>query len=260
MKIVVCIKQVPSTNEVNLDPITKTIIRDGKQSVINPFDTYALEQAVCLKEKYGGRVSVLSMGIPAVERLLRDAVSRGADDGVLITGREFAGADTLATSYALSLGVRQIGEFDLILCGKMAIDGDTAQIGPELAEHLRIPHVTDVSKVLEIRDGYVICEKSFNGGYQILRVKLPALLTVMKDINMPRMPSISGVRQGINAEIKILGVEETAADTGKIGLSGSPTQVVKTYTPERNAEAVVIAGDTASQTADIMKIISEAVK
>ena len=133
MNIIVCIKQVPSTNEVNLDPVTKTIIRDGKQSVTNPFDTFALEQAVQLKEQYGGRVSVLSMGIPAVERLLRDAVSRGADGGVLISGREFAGADTLATSYALSLGVAQTGDFDLILCGKMAIYCDTAQIGPELA-------------------------------------------------------------------------------------------------------------------------------
>ncbi len=257
MNIIVCIKQVPSTNEVNLDPVTKTIIRDGKQSVTNPFDTFALEQAVQLKEQYGGRVSVLSMGIPAVERLLRDAVSRGADGGVLISGREFAGADTLATSYALSLGVAQTGDFDLILCGKMAIDGDTAQIGPELAEHLGIPHVTDVSKIISVEDGSVTVEKSYNGGHQIIKVKLPALLTVLKDINMPRMPSIAGVRRGIEADIKVIGVAESGADTSRTGLAGSPTQVVRTYTPERNSEAVVIPGDAAEAAAGIAKIIAE---
>lgn len=149
MKIAVCIKQVPSTNEVRLDPVTNTIIRDGRQSVTNPFDTYAVEAAVQIKEQLGGEVTVLSMGIPSTERLLRDACSRGADKGVLLSDRAFAGADTLATSYALSLWCRTAG-LDLILCGKMAVDGDTAQIGPELAEHLGIPHITDVCEILEI--------------------------------------------------------------------------------------------------------------
>ncbi len=257
MNIIVCIKQVPSTNEVNLDPVTKTIIRDGKQSVTNPFDTYALEQAVQLKERYGGKVSVLSMGIPAVERLLRDAVSRGADNGILLTGREFAGADTLATSYALSLGVKQMGGYDLILCGKMAIDGDTAQIGPELAEQLGIPHVTNVSGIISAEDGSVTVEQSFNGGRRIIKIKLPALLTVLKDINMPRMPSISGVRRGTEAEIEIMGAKEIGADISRTGLAGSPTQVVRTYTPERSSEAVVIQGDAAQQAAGIAEIIAE---
>ena len=147
MKIIVCIKQVPSTNEVKLDPETKTIIRDGRQSVINPFDTYAMEEAVRLKEKLGGTVCALSMGIPAVERLLREAMSRGVDSALLLSDRAFAGADTLATAYTLSLGVRHLGDFDLILCGRMAIDGDTAQIGPELAEDLGIPQVTNVTAI-----------------------------------------------------------------------------------------------------------------
>lgn len=260
MKIIVCIKQVPSTNEVNLDPITKTIIRDGKQSVTNPFDTYALEQAVELKEQHGGEVSVLSMGIPAVERLLRDAVSRGADRGLLLSDRAFAGADTLATSYTLSLGVREIGDFDLILCGKMAIDGDTAQIGPELAEQLGIPHVTDVKKIIEANEKEIICEKSYDGGSQIVKVKLPALLTVIKDINMPRMPSIAGVRRGMSARIDVMGAAAVGADTSRTGLAGSPTQVVKTYTPERSREAVMITGSTAEQVCSIANIIAEVLK
>ncbi|MEG2204797.1 MAG: electron transfer flavoprotein subunit beta/FixA family protein, partial [Oscillospiraceae bacterium] len=196
MKIIVCIKQVPSTNEVRLDPVTNTIIRDGRQSVTNPFDSYALEQAVELKEKMGGTVTVLSMGIPDTERLLRDAMSRGADAALLLSDRAFAGADTLATSYTLSLGVRKLGGADLILCGKMAVDGDTAQIGPELSEQLGIAHVTDVSEILSIEAGRITVRRLCDGGSQTLEVRLPALLTVLKDINMPRMPSIAGVRAG----------------------------------------------------------------
>ena len=145
MRYVVCIKQVPSTNEVRLDPVTNTILRDGRQSVVNPFDAHAVEEGVRLKERFGGEVLAISMGIPAVEELLRDAVARGADRAVLLSDRAFAGADTLATSYTLAAGIRRAGTFDLILCGKMAVDGDTAQIGPELAEQLGIPHLTEVS-------------------------------------------------------------------------------------------------------------------
>ena len=159
MKYIVCIKQVPSTNEVRLDPETHAIIRDGRQSVINPFDLYAVELAKRLKEKTGGTLTALSIGIPATERLLREAVSRGADDAVLLTDRAFAGSDTLATSYAVSLGVKAAGGADLILCGKMAVDGDTAQIGPELAETLGIHHVTDVCEVLDITEKDITVKK-----------------------------------------------------------------------------------------------------
>ena len=196
MKIVVCIKQVPSTNQVRLHPETNTLIRDSRESVTNPFDTYAIEQAIQLKERLGGEVVVLSMGIPATERLLRDALSRGADRGVLLTDAHFAGADTLATSYTLSLGIRKLAPVDLILCGKMAVDGDTAQIGPELAEQLGIPHVTEVAQIQDITDEMVVCDKTTDFGTQTLRSKLPALLTVVKDINLPRMPSIEGVLYG----------------------------------------------------------------
>ena len=256
MKTIVCVKQVPSTNEVRLDPETNTIIRDGRQSVINPFDTYALEEAVKIKEKLGGTVTVLSMGIPATERLLRDAMSRGADNGLLLTDRAFAGADTLATSYILSLGVEKIDGFDLIICGKMAVDGDTAQIGPELAETLGIPHIADVKEIIDIDEKSLICRKLIDGGERELTVTLPALITVVKDINMPRLPSIKGVRFSLDAPCDICGASAVAADTARTGLNGSPTQVVRTFTPERRGEATALEGDAAVQAKAILGIIN----
>ena len=256
MKIAVCIKQVPSTNEVRLDPVTNTIIRDGRQSVTNPFDTYAVEAAVQIKEQLGGEVTVLSMGIPSTERLLRDACSRGADKGVLLSDRAFAGADTLATSYALSLWCRTAG-LDLILCGKMAVDGDTAQIGPELAEHLGIPHITDVCEIMEIDEQKVKVRKQTARGFEILRTPLPALLTVVKDINLPRMVSIPGVKAGMEADIRIYTAADLGADPDRCGLSGSPTQVVRTFTPQRSAEAVEITGATGDKAAKILEMLRE---
>ena len=260
MRIIVCIKQVPSTNEVHLDPVTGTIQRDGRQSVTNPYDTFSLEEAVRLKERYGGEIQVLSMGIPGVEALLRDAVSRGADAGLLMSDRAFAGSDTLVTSYTLSLGVKQSGPFDLILCGKMAIDGDTAQIGPELAEHLGIPHVADVTSILSAEDGTLTCERERGGARETIRVRLPALLTIQKDINMPRMPSIAGVRRGMEASIRIIGAADAGADPARTGLDGSPTQVVRTYTPERSSKAVVIGGTPSEQASTIKTILEEVLK
>lgn len=257
MKIIVCIKQVPSSNEVRLDPQTNTIIRDGRASVINPFDTYALEEAVHIKEQLGGQVTVLSMGIPATESLLRDAVSRGADAAVLLSDRAFAGADTLATSYALSLGVGQIGDFDLILCGKMAVDGDTAQIGPELAETLNIPHLTDVKGITGFSATELVCRKSTDSGEQELRVQLPALLTVVKDINMPRLPSIPGVKRGLEVDCPVLTATALAADESRCGLTGSPTQVVKTFTPTRAKQAQSIAGTPQQQAQALAGLFEE---
>lgn len=255
MRCVVCMKQVPSTNKVRLDPETNTIIRDGKQSVINPFDMYALEEAVRIKERTSGNVTVVSMGIPAAERLLRDAMSRGADSAVLLSDRAFAGADTLATSYALSLGIRHIGDFDLIFCGKMAVDGDTAQIGPELAETLDIPHVTDVMGIVEYDEKSITVRRSVENGTEVLRVRLPALLCVVKDINMPRMSSISGIKYSLDAPLEILGARDVNADETRIGLNGSPTQVVRTFTPERRTESIQITGTAAEQASSIAEIL-----
>ncbi|RQD69557.1 MAG: electron transfer flavoprotein subunit beta/FixA family protein [Tindallia sp. MSAO_Bac2] len=255
MRVVVCIKQVPSTNRVQLHPETNTIIRDGRQSVTNPFDTYAIEEAVRIKEKTEGEAIAISMGIPETERLLRDAESRGVDRAILLSDKNFAGADTLATSYTLSLGIRDLMPVDLVLCGKMAVDGDTAQIGPELAEQLGIPHITDVSEIYSVNESEIVCKKETDNGYQVLKIKLPALLTVVKDINMPRMPSIRGVLESQQAPFEKKGSQDLAADPEKIGLTGSPTQVVKTFIPDRSNEAIQISGDIDEQVTEIANII-----
>ncbi|MEW9121905.1 MAG: electron transfer flavoprotein subunit beta/FixA family protein [Thermotaleaceae bacterium] len=257
MRIIVCIKQVPSTNEVRLHPVHNTIMRDGRQSVTNPFDTYATEQAIQIKEQQNGEVIALSMGIPATERLLRDAVSRGVDRSMLLSDPKFAGADTLATAYTLSLGIREIGDFDLILCGKMAVDGDTAQIGPELAENLGIPHITDVCEFMRVSKAEIVCKKITDYGHQILKVKLPALITVVKDINMPRLPSIEGVLSSLSAPFEIRNANVLKADEQRIGLTGSPTQVVKTYVPQRQREAIELQGDEERQAELIGKLLGE---
>ncbi|SKC70425.1 electron transfer flavoprotein subunit beta/FixA family protein [Maledivibacter halophilus] len=257
MRIIVCIKQVPSTNEVRLHPVHNTIMRDGRQSVINPFDTYAIEEALQIKEQHEGEVIAVSMGIPATERLLRDAESRGVDRAVLLSDRSFAGADTLATAYTLSLGIKEIDNFDLILCGKMAVDGDTAQIGPELAENLGIPHVTDVCELIKVSKSQIVCKKITDYGHQILKVKLPALITVVKDINMPRLPSIQGVIFGLTAPFEIKDAAALNADENRIGLKGSPTQVVKTYIPKRQNEAIELKGDAETQAELIKDLLKE---
>ncbi|WP_337379380.1 electron transfer flavoprotein subunit beta/FixA family protein [Parolsenella catena] len=257
MRSVVCMKAVPSTTEVRMDPKTNTIIRDGRQSVANPFDTAALEVALALKDELGGRVSVLSMGIPDTCRLLRDAIARGADDALLLSDRAFAGADTLATSYTLSMGLDELGDADLVLCGKMAVDGDTAQIGPELGGILGVPCVTGVSEVLEASDHRVVVRHDTDEGIEVVEVPLPAVLTVTKDIATLRMPSIAGVRAAAGAEVRVLDAATLGADPACCGLAGSPTQVVRSFVPERSHEAATIAGTPAEQAATLLEVFEE---
>lgn len=257
MRSVVCMKAVPSTTEVRMDPKTNTIIRDGRQSVANPFDTAALEVALALKDELGGRVSVLSMGIPDTCRLLRDAIARGADDALLLSDRAFAGADTLATSYALSMGLDELADADLVLCGKMAVDGDTAQIGPELGGILGVPCVTGVSEVLEASDHRVVVRHDTDEGTEVVEVPLPAVLTVTKDIATLRMPSIAGVRAAAGAEVRVLDAATLGADPACCGLAGSPTQVVRSFVPERSHEAATIAGTPAEQAAALLEVFEE---
>jgi len=256
MNIIVCVKQVPSSSGARIDPKTNTILRDGKASVINPFDSHALEAALLLKDACGGKISALSMGIPACETMLRDCVARGADDALLLTDRAFAGADTLATSYALSLGVKQLGDFDLILCGRMATDGDTAQIGPELAERLGIPHVTDVHDI-QPGEGCVLVRRETDHEVQTLRVPLPALLTVTRELGTPRMPSISGVLKGESFPVRKLSAADLGADTTRCGQAGSPTRVVQTYTPTSDHVCVELEGPLPEQCAALANIIRE---
>ncbi len=258
MRIVVCIKQVPGGSQVRMDPVTNTLVREGAKAVTNPFDAYAIELAVRLKAELGAEVVALSMGIPATGALLLDAAARGADRCVLLTDRAFAGADTLATSYTLALGIRRLGGADLVLCGRMAVDGDTAQIGPELAEALGLPHLTEVDAVLEADASGLTVQRSIEGGAkQTVRLGLPALLCVTKEIGFPTMPSIAGVRASRSVAVETFDAEALGADPARIGLNGSPTQVVRTFVPQRGAEALPVEGTAGQQAARLWEIFRE---
>lgn len=257
LNIIVCVKQVPATNEVKLDPLTNNIIREGIESIINPFDTYAIEEAIRLKERFGGRITALSMGIPAVKEMLKEAVALGVDGGILLSDRSFAGADTLATAYALAKGAEKAGDFDLIICGKMATDGDTAQVGPSLAERLELPHLTDVSEIVEVEDSQLACRKLTDDGYEMLEIDLPAVITVTKEINTPRLPSIKGMKKAEQSEICVLTAKDVDADVKKIGLGGSPTQVVKTFVPRRNIDSELLKGSIKEQTEQLLERLAE---
>jgi electron transfer flavoprotein beta subunit len=247
MKIIVCVKQVPDAKDVRLDPKTNTLAREGVQSIMNPYDQHAVEEAVRLKELLGGEVTVLSMGPPQAEEVLRQAIACGADHAVLVSDRAFAGADTWATSYTLAQAIRAIGIFDLILCGKQAIDGDTAQVGPGLAMRLQVPFVTCVQKVRQASESGLVLERMMDDGYDVLTVDFPALLTVVKDINEPRVPSLKGKMRAKKVEIRRLTAADIGADPACIGLPGSPTQVVKVFPPESRGQRTVFTGSLDEQ-------------
>ncbi|MDR2708441.1 MAG: electron transfer flavoprotein subunit beta/FixA family protein [Elusimicrobiota bacterium] len=232
MNIIVCIKQVPNTTDVKIDPETGRLKREGVESIVNPFDEYAIEEAVRFKEKYpGSTVTAISMGPPQAESALRQAISVGVDKGVLVCDRVLGGADTLATSYALSQAIKTLGAFDIIFCGKQATDGDTAQVGPAIAEALNIPHVAYVRKV-ESSDGKTIkVERLMEDGYDVIETNFPLLLTVVKEINTPRLPSLKGKMAAKKAQILTLTAADMKCDESRCGLKGSPTQVMKIFTP-----------------------------
>jgi electron transfer flavoprotein beta subunit len=246
VNIIVCLKQVPDSTKVRLDPVTHTLIREGVESIINPYDLYALEAALRLKDASGGKVTLLSMGPPQAETALREALSLGADEAVLLCDRAFAGADTWATSYTLSQAVRKIGQFDLVVCGKQAIDGDTAQVGPGLAERLDIPHVAFVRKA-ELAGSALAVERLTDEGFDRLEVTLPALITVVKEIGEPRMPSLRAKMAAKKAQIPVWGAADIAADPNRLGLKGSLTAVRKVFPPPVRGEREMIAGSCAEQ-------------
>jgi len=244
MNIIVCIKQVPETTEVRINPETNTLIREGVKSMINPFDMYALEEAVRLKEKLGGRITVITMGPPQADSALREAISMGIDEAILISDRAFAGSDTWATSYTLSCAIKKIGDFDLIICGKQASDGDTAQVGPGIAAHLDLPQVAYVKKIEKIEDKFARVERMTEEGYDIIETPLPALFTVVKEINEPRLPSLRGMMRSKQAKIIHWTQKDLNLDEQKTGLAGSPTQVVKIFTPPPRIGGVMLEGET----------------
>jgi electron transfer flavoprotein beta subunit len=256
MNIVVCIKQVPNTTDVKINPETNTLIRDGVESIINPFDTYALEEGVRLKERFGGKVTVITMGPPQAESALREAVSLGADEVILVSDRRFAGSDTWATSYTLSQAIRKIGSYDVILCGKQASDGDTAQVGPGISTHLEIPQVTYVKKIEEMDEKKAVVERMTEEGYAIIETPLPVLFTVVKEINEPRIPSLKGKMRAKKCEITNWNADDIGASLNDIGLDGSPTRVVKIFTPAQREGGEIMEGepaDMADKLSDILK-------
>jgi electron transfer flavoprotein beta subunit len=226
------------------------------KSIINPFDMYALEEAVRLREKSGGKTTVVTMGPPQAEAALREAISLGIDEAILLSDRAFAGSDTWATSYTLSGAIKKIGAFDLILCGKQASDGDTAQVGPGISTHLDIPQVTYVKKIEQVRGGSMRVERMMEEGYEIIETPLPCLLTVVKEINEPRLPSLKGMMRAKSAQITVWSQKELNLDPAQIGLCGSPTQVIKIFTPPPRVGGQILSGETqeiAEKLAELLK-------
>jgi len=257
LNIIVSIKQVPDTTEVRIDPVTNTLIREGVPVIINPFDENAIEEGLRLRERYGGKVTVITMGPPQAENALREALAMGVDDAILISDRNFAGADTLATSYTLACAIKKIGDFDVLLFGKQAIDGDTAQVGPGVAEHLGIPEVAYVRKIEEINNDVAKVQRIMEDGSEIIEVKLPALFTVIKQINEPRLPSLKGKLMAKKKEIPVWKVEDIDADINKVGLKGSPTKVIKTFTPTPRGRGEILKGTVDEQVSELVTRLQE---
>lgn len=256
MHFVVCIKQVPETTEVKINPETNTLVRDGVPSIINPFDENALEAALALKEKHGGKVTVITMGPPQASEILKNAIAMGADEVALVSDRAFAGSDTWATSYTLSQTIKKLDKADLIICGKQAIDGDTAQVGPGIAEWLKIPQVTFAIKI-EIEGNKAKVERMLEEVNEVVETPLPAVITVVKQINTPRMPSLKGMMRAKKAEIKTFKAVDIDADPKNLGLNGSPTQVVKIFTPPAKGGGEMLTGEPAEMVDTLLAKLKE---
>lgn len=244
MNIVVCIKQVPGTTKVEVDEKTGVLKRDGVDSKMNPYDLYALETALKIKEQESGEVKVITMGPPQAKDVVKEAFMMGADEGMILSDRKFAGADVLATSYTLSQGIRKMGNPDLIICGKQTTDGDTAQVGPEIAEYLDIPHIANVRKLIEIKGDSIILEMDMPNTIEVAEIKYPCLITVEKDIFQPRLPSFKRKLETKHREIEILSLNDFEDKNEKnYGLNGSPTQVERIFPPSSNNDRETWIGE-----------------
>lgn len=257
MHIVVCIKQVPDAKDVRLDPETNTLAREGVESIMNPYDRHALEEAVALKEEHGGTVTVITMGPPQAEEVLRESIACGADQALLVSDRAFAGADTWATSYTLAKAIKTLGKVDLTLCGKQAIDGDTAQVGPGIACRLGVPFVTCVQKTRQSSTESIIVERMMDDGFDVVQVPFPALLTVVKDINEPRVASLKGKMKAKKATIPTLSAADIQAEPQNLGLTGSPTQVVRVFSPEARGDRTVFTGTVEEQVDQLVRQLKD---
>ena len=239
MKILVCVKQVPDTKKIKIDPETNTLVRQGVESILNPFDLFAVEAALRIKDEIGGTVTAITMGPPQAEDILKEVVSLGVDEVALLSDMAFAGADTWATSYTLSKGAKKLGPFDLIVCGKQAVDGDTAQVGPGLAERMNFPYVSFVRKINKLNGKTITVERLMDDGYEEVSFELPGLITVVKEIGQVRVPSFKGKMKAKKLVVPTLSAKDIEADADMCGLSGSPTRVVKIFSPEPRGQSVI---------------------
>ena len=249
MRIIVCVKQVPDTNEITINPETGTLIRDGVPSILNNDDANALEQALEIKDAYPDtEVIALTMGPPQAREMLQECLAMGADEAILLSDRALGGSDTWATSNALAAGIRKIGDFDLVFAGRQAIDGDTAQVGPQIAEKLGVPQVTYV-KEFEMGEDAVTVKRALEDGYEQLRVKLPCVLTAIKELNTPRYMSVPGILRAVKSEIKVWSADDIGVDKTTVGLKASPTNVFRSFTPKPKGKGITVEGDTAKELA-----------
>ena len=249
MKIIVCVKQVPNTNQITINPETGTLIREGVPSILNPDDANALEEALKIKDRDPDTtVTVITMGPPQAKTMLQECIAMGADDVILLSDRALGGSDTWATSNAVAAGLRKVGEYDLIFTGRQAIDGDTAQVGPQIAEKLGLPQVTYAQEFEEDGD-YVIVKRALEDGYERLRVKKPCVVTAIKELNTPRYMSIRGILKGANFDIKVWGADDIGVDRDIVGLKASPTNVFKSFTPKPKGAGMTVEGDTPKEKA-----------
>ena len=265
MHFVACIKQVPDTTDVRINPETNTLMREGVDSIVNPFDMYAIEEGIQLKERFGGKETTggkgtaMTMGPPQAEAVLREAISMGADAGILVSDRAFAGSDTWATSYTLAMALKKLGDVSVVLCGKQASDGDTAQVGPGIATHLDLPQITYVRKIEEISEERIVAERLLETGYEVIESPVPCVLTVVKEINEPRLPSLKGKMAARKAEIPVWTAEDVEADPSRIGLEGSPTKVVKIFTPEARKGGEMLEGEPHEMAAELAEKLKDVV-
>jgi len=242
MNIIVLVKQVPNTTKVKIDPKSGALIREGVESIVNPEDLNAVESALCLKEKFGGNVTAVSMGPPQVENALREVLSMGVDEAYLLCDRALSGADTLATAYALSRAIKRIGDFDLVLCGRQAIDGDTAQVGPQLGEFLKLPQITAVRSI-EIEGKSVVAEKLMEDRIEVVKADMPVLITVAKEMNRPRYSTIGGIRDAFKKKtIHAWAAKDFDAEAWRTGFEGSPTSVKRIFSPPPKQPGEAITG------------------
>jgi electron transfer flavoprotein alpha/beta subunit len=254
MHIVVCVKQTPAGTDIKVDEKTGCLIRDGVESEINPFDEYAVEEAVKIKEKFpGSTVSALTMGPPQADQVLREAIARGCDNGFHLCDKAFAGSDTWATSYSLSKGIEKIsaekGKVDIVICGKQTTDSDTGHIGPQIAQWLGWPNVAFVRKVEELTEKNIRVERMMEEGYDVLEMPLPCVISVLKEINTPRISSLKGRLASKKAKMTVWTHNDIGCDESKLGVNGSPTSVVRSFVPKRETKSVVIEGETAKDKA-----------